>query len=117
MPNEIHCHGPAEGLQCFVGHLPRAVRAPITEGTLVGPQPLARRHLWSRQKLVAAPWAADILTCLPPKGLFSVLGERVMSSSVMAELDFIEELRLRRWARENYVPRGERKHSWHPVIK
>jgi hypothetical protein len=40
-----------------------------------------------------------------------------MSSSVMAELDFIEELRLRRWARENYVPRGERKHSWHPVIQ
>ena len=53
----------------------------------------------------------------PPKGLFSVLGERVMSSSVMAELDFIEELRLRRWARENYVPPGERKHTWHPVIQ
>jgi hypothetical protein len=40
-----------------------------------------------------------------------------MTSSVKSELDFIEELRLRRWARENYVPRGERKHSWHPVIK
>jgi hypothetical protein len=42
-----------------------------------------------------------------------------MTSSVMAEseLDFIEELRLRRWARENYVPRGERKRSWHPVIQ
>jgi hypothetical protein len=40
-----------------------------------------------------------------------------MTSSVMAELDFIEELQLRRWARENYVPRGERKHSWHPVIQ
>lgn len=39
-----------------------------------------------------------------------------MSSSVMAELDFIEELRLRRWARENYVARDERKHSWHPVV-
>jgi len=35
----------------------------------------------------------------------------------MAELDFIEELRLRRWARENYVPREERKDSWHPVIQ
>ena len=46
-----------------------------------------------------------------------MLGERVMSSSVMAELDFIEELRLRRWARENYVPPGERKHTWHPVIQ
>ncbi len=41
-----------------------------------------------------------------------------MSSSLMlSELDFIEELRLRRWARENYVPRGERKDSWHPVIQ
>jgi hypothetical protein len=49
--------------------------------------------------------------------LFLVLGERFMTSSVMAELDFIEELQLRRWARENYVPRGERKHSWHPVIQ
>jgi hypothetical protein len=45
-----------------------------------------------------------------------VLGERVMTSSVLAELDFIEELRLRRWARENYVPPGQRKHTWHPVI-
>jgi len=39
-----------------------------------------------------------------------------MSSSVMAELDFIEELRLRRWAREHYVPPDLRKHSWHPVV-
>jgi hypothetical protein len=34
----------------------------------------------------------------------------------MAELDFIEELRLRRWARENYVPPAERKNSWHPIV-
>jgi hypothetical protein len=39
-----------------------------------------------------------------------------MLSSVAAEVDFIEELRLRRWARENYVPRGQRQLSWHPVI-
>jgi hypothetical protein len=39
-----------------------------------------------------------------------------MSNSVLADLDFIEELRLRRWARENYVPRGERSSSWHPII-
>ena len=30
------------------------------------------------------------------------------SSSVLSELDFIEELRVRRWARENYVPPDER---------
>ena len=35
---------------------------------------------------------------------------------LVAELDFIEELRLRRWARENYVPQDQRQHSWHPVI-
>lgn len=39
-----------------------------------------------------------------------------MSSSVMAELDFIEELRLRRWARENYVPTTQRQHAWHPIV-
>ena len=39
-----------------------------------------------------------------------------MLSTVGAEVDFIEELRLRRWARENYVPRDRRKLSWHPVI-
>jgi hypothetical protein len=39
-----------------------------------------------------------------------------MLSGVASELDFIEELRLRRWARENYVPRDRRELSWHPVI-
>ena len=39
-----------------------------------------------------------------------------MLSGVLADLDFIEELRLRRWARENYVPREQRQASWHPVI-
>ena len=32
------------------------------------------------------------------------------------ELDFIEELRLRRWAREHYVPQSQRQQSWHPVV-
>ena len=39
-----------------------------------------------------------------------------MFSAVMAEVDLIEELRLRRWARENYVPSELRVRSWHPVI-
>jgi len=39
-----------------------------------------------------------------------------MSSSVLADLDLIEELRLRRWARENFVPVEQRLTSWHPVI-
>ena len=39
-----------------------------------------------------------------------------MSSSVLADLDFIEELRLRRWARENFVPVEQRLPNWHPII-
>ena len=39
-----------------------------------------------------------------------------MRGLVVGDLDFIEELRLRRWARENYVPRGRREKSWHPVV-
>jgi hypothetical protein len=39
-----------------------------------------------------------------------------MGSGVLVELDFIQELRLRRWARENYVPSEQRDISWHPVI-
>ena len=40
----------------------------------------------------------------------------MVSSGVFSELDFIEELRLRRWARENYVPADERDATWHPII-
>lgn len=39
-----------------------------------------------------------------------------MVSNVMADLDLIEELRLRRWARENFVPIDQRQTNWHPVI-
>jgi len=39
-----------------------------------------------------------------------------MSSAVLAEVDLIEELKLRRWARENYVPCELRNRGWHPVI-
>ena len=38
-----------------------------------------------------------------------------MSHGVL-EMDLIEELRLRRWARENYVPPEQRDRTWHPVI-
>jgi hypothetical protein len=35
---------------------------------------------------------------------------------MVQEIDMIEELRLRRWARENYVPAAERDATWHPII-
>jgi hypothetical protein len=37
-------------------------------------------------------------------------------SSAVVDLDFIEELRMRRWARENYVPAESRDVSWHPIV-
>jgi len=39
-----------------------------------------------------------------------------MATSPTTEIDFIEELRLRRWARENYVPQPKRERAWHPII-
>jgi hypothetical protein len=39
-----------------------------------------------------------------------------MRSSVSPDLDLIEELRLRRWAREHYVPRSQRQNAWHPIV-
>ena len=39
-----------------------------------------------------------------------------MMSSVLGDLDFIEELRMRRWARENYVSAERRHNAWHPVV-
>lgn len=38
-----------------------------------------------------------------------------MSHGVL-EMDLIEELQMRRWARENYVPPERREQTWHPVI-
>lgn len=38
-----------------------------------------------------------------------------MPAAVM-DVDFIEEIRFRTWARENYVVRDERDDSWHPVV-
>lgn len=40
----------------------------------------------------------------------------MLSSGVLDNIDFIEELRLRRWARENYVAPHERDRAWHPII-
>lgn len=39
----------------------------------------------------------------------------------MAEFEWpaisvLQELRLRRWARQNYVPAAERSDTWHPVV-
>lgn len=56
-----------------------------------------------------------------PDGLlqFDALGKGcTMPAAPMMELelDFIEEIRLRRWARENYCAPDDRDEEWHPVI-
>lgn len=40
----------------------------------------------------------------------------MFSARMVLDVDLIEELRLRRWARENYVPVAERDATWHPII-
>lgn len=40
----------------------------------------------------------------------------VMLDEVSQELDPIEEMRLRTWARQHYAPEGQRDTEWHPVI-
>jgi hypothetical protein len=32
------------------------------------------------------------------------------------DVDPIEEIRLRTWARQNYAPASERGENWHPII-
>jgi hypothetical protein len=50
------------------------------------------------------------------RSVYRTVEGRFMTSSVLSELDLIEELRLRRWAREHYVPHSQRQNSWHPVV-
>lgn len=33
-----------------------------------------------------------------------------------AEIDPVEEMRLRTWARRHYAPTEERDNGWHPVV-
>ena len=40
----------------------------------------------------------------------------LLESEEASELDTIEELRLRTWARRNYTPPSERCDDWHPII-
>jgi hypothetical protein len=39
-----------------------------------------------------------------------------MSSRENHSVDLIEELRLRQWARRNFVPLKQRCPSWHPIV-
>jgi hypothetical protein len=60
----------------------------------------------SKVKVLPFTWNGNFISV---RGAF-------MSHGVL-EMDLIEELRLRRWARENYVPPERRDRTWHPVIQ
>ena len=51
---------------------------------------------------------------LHPAGVENV--GATMGSLLMADVDAIEELRLRCWAREHYVPPEQRDRAWHPIV-
>jgi len=40
----------------------------------------------------------------------------VIAPDIGVEVDPVEEMRLRTWARQHYAPNGERDNDWHPVI-
>lgn len=39
-----------------------------------------------------------------------------MNAFATGVLDLVEELRLRRWARNNHVPPADRDADWHPIV-
>ncbi len=39
-----------------------------------------------------------------------------MAESILSEIDVINELPYRLWARQHYVPYGQRNDEWHSVI-
>ncbi len=39
-----------------------------------------------------------------------------LDSCLDSDLDLVEELKLRTWARQNYVPANQRSAEWHPVV-
>jgi hypothetical protein len=43
-------------------------------------------------------------------------GNIEMSKPSTGEIDLIRELRLRHWARMNYVPAECRRETWHPIV-
>ena len=51
----------------------------------------------------------------PPRRFTRVLKGAIMGAGLL-DVDVIEEFRLRRWAREHYVPAELRDRAWHPIV-
>ena len=63
-----------------------------------------------------AVFPRDAVRSFPIRAVYCTRAAGMQATLALADIDFIEELRLRRWARENYVPTDEREGSWHPVV-
>ena len=46
----------------------------------------------------------------------SDMNELLLQDGVTAQIDLVRELRVRQWARQNFVPQQQRKATWHPVV-
>lgn len=42
--------------------------------------------------------------------------ETLLQQETNSEVDFVRELRLRQWARQNFVLPEQRKTTWHPIV-
>ena len=86
----------------------------IEEGLVAGIDEARRRiDLRAHEGVHPRVGAADVVPVVPlvAADLARALG---VARTVGARVG--EELRLRRWARENYVPNDERDGTWHPII-
>ena len=45
-----------------------------------------------------------------------IMTETLLLEEPASKIDIVRELRLRQWARQNFVPTGQRKGTWHPVV-
>src|SRR5262245_53038350 len=107
------------GKECYIRQ--EGLFRPCGVGEVLGrkrPDGQGKTVRFSEKFLARAPRTDILFACLPVREGKSPPSSRVevMTGNVGAELDFIEELRLRRWARENHVSREHRETSWHPVI-
>ena len=61
-------------------------------------------------------WQEEVTKLMRLAPLSSLQVLTVSMTLSATQLDLIEELKLRRWARENYVPQPQRNGTWHPVV-
>ncbi len=51
-----------------------------------------------------------------PPALLENRADAATALDPLDEIDAVEEMRLRTWARHNHVPADQREHDWHAVV-